>query len=80
MSTNATLTPISVRYSLETLRDEVRHLVEGGFIRPSQPLYVLCEYLPAREWLEVERQLERADYLLRDRVEDLIGKRQWTDD
>lgn len=80
MSTKATLAPISVLYSLETLRDEVRHLVERGFIRRSQSLYVLCEFLPAREWLEVERQLERADYLLRDRVEDLIGEPQWSND
>ncbi|MGV2829058.1 DUF4327 family protein [Myxosarcina sp. GI1(2024)] len=80
MITKATLAPTSVGYSLETIRDEVRHLVERGVIRRSQPLYVLCEYLPAREWLEVECQLERADYLLRDRVEDLIGGGQWSSD
>ena len=80
MSTNATLTNTSAPYSIDTLRDEIRYLVDRGIVNRSQPLYVLCEYLPAREWLEVECQLERFDYLLRDRVGDLIGEQRWSDD
>ncbi|WP_036479200.1 DUF4327 family protein [Myxosarcina sp. GI1] len=80
MSTNAALAPNSLQYSIETLREEVRHLVERGVIRRTQPLYVLCEYLPAREWLGIECQLERYDYLLRDRIGDLIGEPRWESD
>ncbi|MGB5635088.1 MAG: DUF4327 family protein [Waterburya sp.] len=35
---------------------------------------------PAREWLGIECELERADYLLRDRVGDLIGEQKWEED
>ncbi len=80
MSINATLSTVPLHYSLETIKDEVCSLVERGIIRRDQQLYVLCEHLPAREWLGVECELERADYLLRARVGDLIGKEQWEED
>ncbi len=80
MSFNATLLPKSLNYSIELLKDEVCCLVERGIINRNQPLYILCEYLPAREWLDIECILERSDYLLRDRVKDLIGEPNWNDD
>lgn len=80
MSTNATLSTASVNYSIDTIREEVTYLVEQSLINRSQPLYVLCEYLPAREWVGIECELERSGYLLRDRVCDLIGEKQWNDD
>ena len=80
MSINATLSTVPLHYSIDTIKDEVCSLVEKGIIRRNQQLYVLCEHLPAREWLGIECELERADYLLRDRVGDLIGEEQWEED
>lgn len=80
MSINATVTPSPFHYSLALIKDEVRQLVEKGIINRNQPLYVLCEYLPAREWLGVECELERCDYLLRDRVGDLLCTESWDSD
>ena len=69
-----------LHYSIDTIRDEVRQMVERRVINRSQPLYVLCEFLPAREWVSIECELERCDYLLRDRIGDLVGAEQWDSD
>jgi hypothetical protein len=65
---------------LDALRDEVRHLVEKGVVSRYQPIYTLCRYIPYREWLSVERELESYDFLLRDPVIDLLGREDWTND
>lgn len=82
MSINAILTasPSPFRYSIETIKDEVRQLVERGIVQKNQPLYALCQYLPAREWLGIECELERCDYLLRDRISDLLSTERWDND
>ena len=51
-----------VRYSLDVIRHEARQLVEKGIISRQQPIYPLCRYIPATEWLEVERELELNEY------------------
>jgi len=68
------------RYSIETIKDEARQLLEKGTIGRQQPIYILCKYIPAREWVQVECELERCDYLLRDRVGDLVGIEKWEND
>ncbi|ERN42486.1 hypothetical protein KR51_00008000 [Rubidibacter lacunae KORDI 51-2] len=68
------------RYSIETLREEARHLVDCGHVSPHQPLYILCQFIPPREWICVECELERNDFLLRDCVADLIGAQTWQND
>jgi uncharacterized protein YqgQ len=80
MSINATVTTSPFRYSIDIIRDEVRNLVERGIMDKNQPLYALCQYLPAREWLGIECELERCDYLLRDRVSDLLSTERWDND
>ena len=63
----STLSPrTSSSYSITLLKDEVRQLVERGTVSRHQPIYVLCQYIPAREWVCVECELERSDFLLRD--------------
>lgn len=69
-----------INYSITEIKDEVRQMVEKGIITRHQPIYVLCEFLPAREWLSVEYELERCDYLLRDRIGDLISTERWSND
>ncbi len=67
-------------YSIHLIREEARQLVDGGLVGRQQPIYVLCQYIPAREWVCVECELEKCDYLLRDRIADLIGPEQWDND
>ena len=70
----------SIQYSLNVIKDEARQLVERGVISRQQPIYTLCEYIPPREWVCVECELEECDYLLRDRIGDLIGCEHWDND
>lgn len=80
MSTSATVSRSTCHLSIDTIKNEAKQLVEKGIVSRSQPLYVLCEYLPAREWLGIECELERCDYLLRDRIGDLISCERWDSD
>ena len=70
----------STTYSIDILRDEARQLIETGIISRQQSIYTLCNYIPAREWVTVERQLERNDYLLRDPIGDLVCYDSWEND
>ncbi|HAC65664.1 MAG TPA: hypothetical protein DCF68_19560 [Cyanothece sp. UBA12306] len=67
-------------YSIEIIQDEARQLVDRGTVSRHQPIYSLCEYIPPREWVSLECELERCDYLLRDRIGDLIGSECWNND
>jgi hypothetical protein len=70
----------TVQYSLDVLKDEARHLVNKGLVRRQQPIYTLCQFIPPREWVCVECELERNDFLLRDPIIDLLGREDWEDD
>ncbi|MGF1494814.1 MAG: DUF4327 family protein [Microcoleaceae cyanobacterium] len=70
----------TVRYSLDTIRDEARELINQGVVSRSQPIYTLCQYIPARDWVCVEGELEACDYLLRDRIGDLVSSEKWDND
>ena len=68
------------RYSLATIREEAINLLQTGVITSNQPLRILFEYLPARQWNSIELELERHDFLLRDRIIDLVGVINWDSD
>ena len=70
----------NVQYSINVIQDEARHLVEKGVLSRQQPIYVLCQYIPAREWVCVESELEKCNFLLRDRIGDLMGTEEWEND
>jgi uncharacterized protein YqgQ len=70
----------SVQYSIDVIQDEVRRLVHKGVISRQQPIYTLCQHIPAREWAMVESELESCDLLLRDRIGDLMGCERWDND
>jgi hypothetical protein len=79
--TAATVYPcLSTRYSIDTLKDEARQLIETGLVSRQQSIYTLCQYIPAREWVTIECELERCDYLLRDPIGDLISHDIWESD
>lgn len=70
----------TVQYSLPVIQEEVMHLLEKGILSRQQPIYSLCRYIPAREWSSIECVLERHDFLLRDRIGDLVGREYWLND
>jgi len=70
----------SVQYSLNVIQDEARELIRRGLVSRSQPIYTLCQFIPPREWVCIECELERCDFLLRDRIGDLVGKEEWDND
>ena len=70
----------TVDYSIDEIKNEARHLVERGIIDRHQPICILCEFISPREWICVECELERHDYLLRDRICDLLSKNEWEED
>ena len=70
----------STTYTITMIKDEVRHLVDTGVVSRRQPLYVLCEFIPPREWVCVETELERCEYLLRDQIGDLMACERWEND
>lgn len=77
----ATISPnSSLSYSIDAIKDEARHLIEKGTLSRQQPIYTLCQYIPAREWVGVECELERCEYLLRDSIGDLVAYEEWEND
>ncbi len=80
MSVDTLPSTSSLHYSIDVIQDEARHLVEKGIVSRQQPIYVLCQYIPAREWVCIECELERCNFLLRDRIGDLMGAEEWDND
>ena len=74
------LCPTEVYYNLNAIQEEIRQLVEQGLLSRQQRISSACEYFPAREWASFELELERNNFLLRDRIIDLIPFEQWTND
>ena len=67
-------------YTIDMLRDEARQLVEGGVVSRQQPIFTICGFIAAREWPLIESELADHDYLLRDRISDLINHESWSND
>lgn len=80
MTTATVYHSISPSYSIDTLKEEARQLIETGVVSRQQSIYTLCKYIPAREWVTVECELERCDYLLRDPIGDLVSGDNWEND
>ncbi|GET36541.1 MULTISPECIES: DUF4327 family protein [Microseira] len=70
----------STQYSIDLIKQEARQLVKRRLVCRQQPIYTLCQYIPAREWPYIECELERNDFLLRDRIIDLLGREDWEND
>jgi hypothetical protein len=72
--------PLSLQYSLEILKEEARQLVDQRILSRHQPIYRLCEFIPPREWIALTAELEAWNFLLRDRIGDLLGVEKWCND
>lgn len=69
-----------LRYSISLIQDEARYLLEQGIVSRQQPIYTLGKYIPAREWNCMEQALAEHDFLLRDRIGDLVAAEEWLND
>lgn len=71
---------MTYKYDLKVIQDAAYSLVEKGFINRQQSIYILLRYIPIREWLFIERELEDKDFQLGDRICDLITNEHWDND
>ncbi len=68
------------QYSIYSVKDEVRALVDRGSVNRNAQLYSLARFFGDKDWNAVEELLEDNEYLLRDHVCDLVGHESWTND
>lgn len=80
MSINTIASLPSLTFTVESIKDEIKALVERGSLSRRQTIYSLARYIPPREWLNMEKQLEQGDYLLRDHIADLLDTEKWDND
>ena len=71
---------VNIPIDLKAIKDDIRRLVERGLLSRHQPISSAFKYLPSREWIGLELELERNDFLMRDRIGDLIPVERWTND
>jgi hypothetical protein len=70
----------TVRYHIDVIKEEAGQLVKKGLVNRQQPIYTLCQYIPVRDWAYFELELEKNEFLLRDRIIDLLDHEYWEDD
>ncbi len=70
----------SLYYPISAIQDETRHLLASGRVTRGQPILTLCRFFRDREWGQIERELEENQYLLRDRIGDLVSHECWHND
>lgn len=70
----------TIHYSIDAIKDQARKIVRKGIVSRQQPIYTICKYIPAREWVCMECELEKCEFLLRDRICDLIASEDWSDE
>jgi len=71
---------IAVQYDIEVIKEEARQLAKKGLVNRQQPIYALCKYIPVNDWVYFELELEKNEFLLRDRIIDLLDHESWEDD
>ena len=69
--------PQEMIFSLELIRSTAIELVRQQRLDRQQPIYTLCQFIPAKQWFAVERELELHDFLLRDHIIDLMSHEAW---
>ncbi|MGB3641777.1 MAG: DUF4327 family protein [Rivularia sp. (in: cyanobacteria)] len=67
-------------YNIDNIKDEIRELVDEGKLCRNEPICRVCKFIPPREWICFECELEKYDYLPRDWIVDLIGDEKWVED
>ncbi|MBW4423950.1 MAG: DUF4327 family protein [Nostoc desertorum CM1-VF14] len=71
---------ITVEYDIDVIKKEALQLVKKRLVNRQQPIYTLCKYIHYRDWVNFELELEKNEFLLRDRIIDLLNHESWEDD
>ncbi|MEH2240976.1 DUF4327 family protein [Nostoc sp.] len=69
----------TVKYDIEVIKEEALQLVKKRLVNRQQPIYTLCKYIPHPDWINFELELEKNEFLLRDRIIDLLNHESWED-
>ncbi|OAB60466.1 hypothetical protein AY599_19345 [Leptolyngbya valderiana BDU 20041] len=72
--------PTHTTYTIDAIREDVRYLVSKGIVQRHEQIYELLRYVPSRDRIAFERELESHEYLLRDRIADLIPQERYQND
>ncbi|MGC1216751.1 MAG: DUF4327 family protein [Phormidesmis sp.] len=67
-------------YTLDMLRDTARALVDKHVVDRQQLIHVLCRFVSKSGWKCIEFELEEDEFLMRDRIIDLLAKETWEED
>ncbi|MEO3703668.1 DUF4327 family protein [Trichormus azollae] len=70
----------AIKYDIEVIQEEARQLARKGLVNRQQPIFTIFKYIRDREWSYFEHELENNEYLLRDRIIDLLGSEKWEED
>ncbi|MBG1268315.1 DUF4327 family protein [Nostoc sp. WHI] len=70
----------TIKYDIEVIKREALQLVKKGLVNRQQPIYTLCKYIPHRDWINFELELEKNEFLLRDRIIDLLNNESWEEE
>lgn len=70
----------TVKYDIEVIKKEALQLVKKGLLNRQHPIYTLCKYIPHHDWVNFELELEENEFLLRDRIIDLLNHEFWEED
>jgi uncharacterized protein YqgQ len=70
----------TVKYDIEVIKEEVLDLVSKGLVNRQDPIFTICRHVPKREWIYFEQELDKNEFLLRDRIIDLLSSEQWSED
>jgi Domain of unknown function (DUF4327) len=70
----------TVKYDIELIKQEALQLVKKRLVNRQQSIYTLCKYIPHCDWVKFELELEKNEFLLRDRIIDLLNHESWEDD
>ncbi|WP_138498192.1 DUF4327 family protein [Nostoc sp. PA-18-2419] len=69
----------TVKYDIDVIKGEALELVKKRLVNRQQPIYTLCKHIPYRHWSNFELELEKNEFLLRDRIVDLLEHESWED-
>ncbi len=67
----------TLQYDIEIIKEEALQLVKKGLVNRQQPIYTICKHIPYRDWANFELELEKNEFLLRDRIIDLLNHEYW---
>ena len=70
----------TLKYDIEVIKEEALQLVKKRLVNRQQSIYTLCKYIPLGNWVNFELELEKNEFLLRDRIIDLLEHESWEED